>query len=546
LLHLPWLQGTGDEAARWLDEDEDPGLYSDIGYPIESAAAGGWVASDNNTTTTAGSIDAGIAQERVAAGVELTADNLYAMLTMLRIAGPAHMLTLKSLCHMHAHTSSSHHWSVQSSPVPAGGHLEVVRLLWEHQDQLHPHAARAALCRAAEGGHLPVMTFLLTNVRGISKPGRGDNPLSAAARGGHMQAVRLMLLQGADPENRRRKPFSGDAYSTPPLEAAAQGGSLEVLQLVRDLVKRWERGQWFAALSAAAGRGDREAVLLLLSRDPRYQDEEEEEEQGEGEEQEAAERARYDTWSGSETEDEHADYHPSWYVSDDEYESDTGEYKANDKRKVIGPVAQAAAGGHIQIMELLLRRRMVYWNAFEEAVKHHQLEALQLLLYHGGQQSLSCLMSKCDRVVRVAIQHNKPEVIQWLLEMTGHKPGAHAVLQAVDQADASCLAVLLQHGARDDRNKALFTASHKGRIEALGLLLGALPPAERLEAADVARRKRPPWMMSSPVEQSFLQLIEDVTAAAEAELAVEAAMAEAMAAAAMAMAAAGSVAVAGC
>jgi ankyrin repeat protein len=133
------------------------------------------------------------------------------------------------------------------------------------------------------------MEFLLDSVPRISRPGQDENPLSWAAKGGHVGAISFLIRLGADPKNSRRRPFSGNMYATYPLEAAAEGGSVEVLEFLFDIVERWDWWEWRNALVAAAQHGHTEAVRCLLSHaahdeawDSEDEGEEDEDEESEG------------------------------------------------------------------------------------------------------------------------------------------------------------------------------------------------------------------------------------------------------------------------
>lgn len=91
----------------------------------------------------------------------------------------------------------------------------------------------------------------------------GFTPLGLASFFGHPEAARLLLAQGADPNQAAR-----NGTRVAPLHSAVAGGNAEI---VRDLLEhgaevvgRQEGG--FTPLHTAAGEGREEMVLLLLAR----------------------------------------------------------------------------------------------------------------------------------------------------------------------------------------------------------------------------------------------------------------------------------------
>jgi ankyrin repeat protein len=125
----------------------------------------------------------------------------------------------------------------------ANGHLEVCRLLLAKG--VHARAARKALLAAAKYGHLPVVRLLLLEVPDTGTvPCVGCNPIEFAAEGGHLAVVQLLVQQGVDIEAAQWA-----------LCGAAREGHLEVVQyLVKALVA--VSGQYAAqkALYCAAER----------------------------------------------------------------------------------------------------------------------------------------------------------------------------------------------------------------------------------------------------------------------------------------------------
>lgn len=128
-------------------------------------------------------------------------------------------------------------------------------------------AMRTALQAAAEGGHLSTVNLLLQNSAEINDPPAefsGRTALQAAAGGGHLDVVNRLLRKGAG-VNAAGATFSGRTA----LQAAAAGGHLEVVNRLLE-----EGAEVHAppahtdgrtALQAAAGGGHLDVVDRLLA-----------------------------------------------------------------------------------------------------------------------------------------------------------------------------------------------------------------------------------------------------------------------------------------
>jgi ankyrin repeat protein len=148
----------------------------------------------------------------------------------------------------------------------AGGHLGLMQRLLAARASPRRRAATVAhpLDTAAEAGHVSVVEQLLAHDPELLElPGsRERSALIAAAGGGHMELVQLLLARGADP--RRRQSDGARALD----RAAAAGDRAVVEHLLAhdhwllDLPGKGER----TALGAAAAGGHAALVGLLLTR----------------------------------------------------------------------------------------------------------------------------------------------------------------------------------------------------------------------------------------------------------------------------------------
>jgi beta-lactamase regulating signal transducer with metallopeptidase domain/ankyrin repeat protein len=119
-----------------------------------------------------------------------------------------------------------------------------------------------ALIRAAAEGDISGIDELLragANVNCTVEIGEFGSPLSGAARKGRLDAVRLLLDRGADPN------LAGDGT---PLINAAEGGHVDIVSLLLDRganIDQITQGRQ-NALIRASGKGHLEVVKLLVAR----------------------------------------------------------------------------------------------------------------------------------------------------------------------------------------------------------------------------------------------------------------------------------------
>jgi hypothetical protein len=121
---------------------------------------------------------------------------------------------------------------------------------------------REAVCRAADAGHIDIISLLVDECPEASSPGLGESPLFLAAANGHNAAVRLLLEHGAHPECRAGTPWS-DGSCCPPITFAAQAGHLDTVRLLLDSGADPTHGN---ALTHAAFEHHTAVMQLLLSR----------------------------------------------------------------------------------------------------------------------------------------------------------------------------------------------------------------------------------------------------------------------------------------
>src|SRR5262245_54363045 len=129
-----------------------------------------------------------------------------------------------------------------------------------------------ALVRAAAAGDISGIEELLragANVNCIVRYGEFGSPLTAAVKKGRLDAVRLLLDMGADPNLAPGTVNPGRLGDITPLSNAAVQGHVEIVSLLLDrgaIIDRIDPGGYQNALIRASGHGRLEVVKLLVAR----------------------------------------------------------------------------------------------------------------------------------------------------------------------------------------------------------------------------------------------------------------------------------------
>ncbi|CAG8399175.1 unnamed protein product [Penicillium salamii] len=150
------------------------------------------------------------------------------------------------------------------------GHMTASKILCERgaSCEAKNDNGKTALIRAASHGNLELFEWLLhkgtfsgidDNKDDALRGGRYGNALQAAAHGGHVEVVRMLLDTYIDVN------IKGGIYGNA-LQAAADGGHVEVMRLLLDAHAdvNAQGGQYGNALQAAAHEGHCEVVRMLL------------------------------------------------------------------------------------------------------------------------------------------------------------------------------------------------------------------------------------------------------------------------------------------
>ncbi|XP_063417194.1 uncharacterized protein LOC134699528 [Mytilus trossulus] len=148
-----------------------------------------------------------------------------------------------------------------------GGHLEVVTYLVTHGSQLEARDTwygKTPLMFAAGGGHLEVVTYLVTHGSQLEATSTmyGKTPLMFAAGGGHLEVVTYLVTHGSQLE------ATSTMYGMTPLLLAAWGGHLEVVTYLVSHGSQLEATDTtvygYRALHYAAGNGDIDMTKFLI------------------------------------------------------------------------------------------------------------------------------------------------------------------------------------------------------------------------------------------------------------------------------------------
>ncbi|KAJ9498592.1 hypothetical protein H2202_005778 [Exophiala xenobiotica] len=193
-----------------------------------------------------------------------------------------------SICEVLLSHGAEDYFSMKGRPASAlqaaaqNGHLDIVRILLKRKGQDFG-SITASQASAAQSGHIKIVRELLpygSNARQLKMAARaGDTDMvlqslrngasithqqdrmdeydlyfptaiQGAARGGHVSTVRTLLSEGADPSNA--------------LTHAVEGGSLEIVRMLLDAGTDVNEKSSSRPLKAAAERGRRDLVDLLL------------------------------------------------------------------------------------------------------------------------------------------------------------------------------------------------------------------------------------------------------------------------------------------
>ena len=129
-----------------------------------------------------------------------------------------------------------------------GGHLDIVKLMLEKGAD---NKYNWAMLNAANGGHIDIVKFILE--KGANNY---NHTMVCAANGGHIDIVKLMLEKGANHYNKA-------------MENAANGGHIDIINLML------EKGAYSynSAMVCAARRGYLDIVKLMLEKGANNYDE---------------------------------------------------------------------------------------------------------------------------------------------------------------------------------------------------------------------------------------------------------------------------------
>jgi ankyrin repeat protein len=362
---------------------------------------------------------------------------------------------------------------------------------------------------AAKAGHLAVVQLIMekSGMPEVSKPDLGQNPLSSAVEGGHVDIVRYLLQQGLNPTNQKGTPWSY-VHGAAPHASAAASGSCELLQLLIEADSRgWQPLHWRDALNKAAAAGHLQSVQLLVSHMPA------------------------DVW------------HQLQVLSNHPLSNAAGGGKIEVVQLLIDvapqggqttywvdAIASAAGGGHLQVVQLLMSRLPV--SVHQQPVSERSLplvsaadgghaDIVQLLLDQGwfdeeGLKEALCFAA-CRGAVHImqmlsdkgavvdseskgfdpvsplgaAIRSEQPAAVEWLLSK-GASCDKLALVYAVRHSNTPtrspvmCQA-LLQGGVQDSNAHALFEAARCGYREVVQLLLSPGSGAPQTEEEQLFR-----------------------------------------------------------
>jgi hypothetical protein len=106
------------------------------------------------------------------------------------------------------------------------GDIQTCKLL-SQRTEVDTQVVRYAACEAAKAGRIQALQFLITSCPQASSPRLYGSPVCCAAEGGQVEAIQLLMCQGADINHTAGSPWSSHCVDSPaehPLQCAASNG----------------------------------------------------------------------------------------------------------------------------------------------------------------------------------------------------------------------------------------------------------------------------------------------------------------------------------
>jgi ankyrin repeat protein len=349
--------------------------------------------------------------------------------------------------------------------IAAGeGHTDLVQMLLTKMPRVvrQLEAVRAAVCAAAGAGHLSAIQLLILYAPGVKQPGLGPNPLVSAALGGHLHVMRFLLrgkgigsvygyqhCEWSSPDNRPS-----------PCEAAATGGSVEALQLLLANGYSWQPEQWVKALEGAARNGHVPVIKMLLGA------------AASGAVWVEPHQYRTALWEAA----GHGRAEAVQLLLKDVANPEELVGSASGGSLSRSALHAASAAGSSDVVQIILqrckrRRDLDCHTAFRLAAGSGCVPVLELLDGKGGVNVGDEEYGK-NAPLEAAIRSRNINVVTWLLEQ-GAKANQQALLDALEARCQPILALLLEHGVEDVGDRALYVAAQLGDIHSVEWLLSA-------------------------------------------------------------------------